>query len=251
MAMYRATKAVISIRQVLLLRHSPVVPVLACMGLLLSSPSEAVGTSPAIRFQEEVFVFQPILEGESLDITFEFKNGGESPLVIHDAFTSCGCTTAEYPNHPLKGGESGMIKTTFHSKGHAGANDISLLVKSNDPTAPTKTLHIRGKVLRQWQVRPNRFILANLRLGSALSKTFQITNFMKEPLQIRELVGGNPHIRLLSKPKEVAPGTSQTIVFEVSLEDLKIGQIRQSSIRIEVANAEMQSIEIPVLMKLK
>ncbi|MEJ2365798.1 MAG: DUF1573 domain-containing protein [Deltaproteobacteria bacterium] len=251
MAKYRAITDVKSSRQVLLLYYSSVVPMLACMGLLLFSASIILGASPAIRFQEDVFVFQPILEGESVDITFKFSNGGEEPLVIHDAVTSCGCTTADYPSYPLMPGQSGMLKTTFHSKGHAGANDISLLVKSNDPTAPTKTLHIRGKVIRQWQVRPNRFILTNLRPGSTLSQKFQITNFMKEPLQIRVLVGVKPHIRLLSKPKEVAPGRSQTIAFEVSLEGLETGQIRQSSIGIQAANAEMQLIEIPVLMKLK
>jgi hypothetical protein len=221
------------------------------MCLLLFSPSKALGDSPAILFQQDVYVFQPILEGESVDITFEFSNGGGEYLVIHDALTSCGCTTAEYPSHPLKGGESAMIKTTFNSKGHAGDNDISLLVKSNDPTVPVKTLRIRGKVIRQWQVRPNRFILTDLRPGSTLSKKFQLINCMKESLRIRKLVAGNPHIRFLSTPKEVAPGKDQAIAFEVRLKDLKTGQIRQSSIQIEVANAEMQSIEIPVLMKLK
>lgn len=233
------------------MRYSPVAPMLVCMCLLLFSPPKVFGASPAIRFQEDVFTFQPILEGETVDITFEFANGGGESLVIHDAVTSCGCTTAEYPSHPLKAGESGMVKTKFHSKGHAGDNDISLLVKSNDPTVPAKTLRIRGKVVRQWQVKPNRFILTNLRPGSTLSKKFQITNFMKEPLQIRALVAGNPRIRLLSTPKEVAPDKDQAIAFEVSLKNLKTGQIRQSSIRIEVANAEMQSVEIPVLMKLK
>jgi hypothetical protein len=224
---------------------------LACTFLNLFAAPNLFGASPAIRFQEDIFTFQPILEGESVDITFEFSNGGEGALVIHDAVTSCGCTTADYPSDSLKPGEKGTIKTTFHSKGHAGDNDISLLVKSNDPTEPAKALRIRGKVIRQWQVKPNRFILTNLRPGSTLSKKFQITNFMKEPLQIRELVAGNPQIRLLSTAKEVAPDKDQAIAFEVSLKDLKTGQITQSSIRIEVANAEMQSVEIPVLMKVK
>jgi hypothetical protein len=224
---------------------------LACMFLNLFAAPNLFGASPAIRFQEDIFTFQPILEGESVDITFEFSNGGEGALVIHDAVTSCGCTTADYPSDSLKPGEKGTIKTTFHSKGHAGDNDISLLVKSNDPTVPAKALRIRGKVIRQWQVKPNRFILTNLRPGSTLSKKFQITNFMKEPLQIRELVAGNPQIRLLSTAKEVAPDKDQAIAFEVSLKDLKTGQITQSSIRIEVDNAEMQSVEIPVLMKVK
>jgi len=144
-----------------------------------------------------------------------------------------------------------MIKTTFLSKGHAGDNDINLLVKSNDPTVPIKTLRIRGKVIRQWQVLPKRFILTNLRPGSTLSKKFQISNFMREPLQIRKVVEGNLHIKLLYKPKQVAPDKEQAIAFEVSLKDLKAGQIRQSSIRIEVTNTEMHSVEIPVLMKLK
>ncbi len=50
---------------------------LACMFLNLFSAPNVFGASPAIRFQEDVFTFQPILEGESVDITFEFSNGGE------------------------------------------------------------------------------------------------------------------------------------------------------------------------------
>jgi hypothetical protein len=45
------------------MRYSPVVPLLTCMCLLLFSPSNLLGASPAIRFQEDVFIFQPILEG--------------------------------------------------------------------------------------------------------------------------------------------------------------------------------------------
>jgi hypothetical protein len=74
---------------------------------------------------------------------------------------------------------------------------------------------------------------------------------MDEPLEIKKLVPGNAHIHLLSKPKRAVPRGMESIVFEVSVKDLKAGGIAQSSIRIEVANAEMQSVEIPVLIKLK
>jgi hypothetical protein len=224
---------------------------LACMFLNLFFALIVFGASPAISFQEDVFTFQPILEGESVDIIFEFSNRGRELLVIHDAVTSCGCTTAEYPNHPLKAGESGTIKTTFHSKGHGGDNDISLLVKSNDPVVPIKTLRIRGKVIRQWQVKPDRFILTNLKPNRSYTRRLQIINFMDKTLEIRELVAGNPHIRLLSNRKRVAPKGDEVIDFEVSVKDLKANGLAQSSVRIEVANAEIQSVEIPVLMKLK
>ena len=233
------------------MRYSPVATMIAFICLLLFSPPKVSGAAPAIRFQKDVFTFQPILEGESVEVTFEFSNGGGEPLVIQDAVTSCGCTTADYPSYPLRPGEIGKIKTTFKSTGHSGDNDISLLVKSNDPVVPVKTLRIRGKVIRQWQAQPDRFILTNLKPNRRHTRRLQINNFMDESLQIRELVAGNPHLHLLSHPKRVAPKGDEVIDFEVSVKALKAGEIAQSSIRIEVANAEMQSVEIPVLIKLK
>lgn len=233
------------------MRYFAVATMLVCMYLLLIIPPNVSGATPAIRFQEEVFIFEPILEGEAVEVTFEFSNGGKGPLVIHDAVTSCGCTTADYPSHSLKPGESGKIKTTFHSKGHGGDNDISLLVKSNDPALPVKTLQIQGKVIRQWQAKPDRFVLTNLKPNRRYTRRIQLVNFMDESLQIRELVAGNPHLHLLSNPKRVDPKGDELIVFEVSAKDLKAGKIAQSSIRIKVSNAEMKSVEIPVLIKLR
>ena len=233
------------------MRVSLIATALVCIFLLLFSPLNVFAASPAIRFQEDVFTFQPILEGESVNVTFEFSNEGGGTLVIHDAVTSCGCTTVNYPSYPLRPGESGKINTTFKSKGHGGDNDISLLVKSNDPVVPVKTLRIRGKVIPQWQVKPDRFILTNLKSNRRYTRRLQINNFMNESLQIRELVAGNPHLHLLSNPKRVAPKGDGVIDFEVSVKDLKAGGLAQSSIRIEVSNAEMRSVEIPVLIKLK
>ena len=233
------------------MRFSPVATIIAFICLLLFCPPKVFGATPAICFQQDVFTFLPILEGESVEVTFEFSNEGGEPLVIHDAVTSCGCTTADYPSHSLRPGEIGKIKTTFHSKGHGGANDISLLVKSNDPALPVKTLRIRGKVIRQWQAKPDRFVLTNLKPNRRYTRRIQLSNFMDEPLEIKKLVPGNAHIHLLSKPKRADPRGMESIAFEVSVKDLKAGGIAQSSIRIEVANAEMQSVEIPVLIKLK
>lgn len=233
------------------MRYFLAAAMLACTFLLFSITPNVFGSSPAISFQESVFTFQPVLEGESVEIAFEFCNAGGEPLVIHDAVTSCGCTTADYPSYPLRPGQSGMIKTTFHSKGHSGDNEISLLVKSNDPVAPVMTLRIKGKVIRQWQVKPDRFILTNLKADRRYTGRLKINNFMEESLQIRELVPGSHHLNLLSEPKRVAPNGNGVIDFEVSVQDLEAGGIAQFSIRIKVANAEMKSVEIPVLIKLK
>jgi hypothetical protein len=228
--------------------------VLICTCLLLPFPAwdeDATGASPAVQFEKEVFTFEPVLEGDSVVVSFPFTNSGKEVLVIHDAVTSCGCTTADYPIHFIEPGRGGTIKTIFHSKGHSGENDIVLLVKSNDPIFPTKKLRIQGTVIRQWQAKPDRFVLANLKPNRRYTRKLKISNFMDEPLDIRKLAAGPPHIHLLSKPKEVAPKGDESIAFEVSIDNLKPGHIGQCSLRIEVANAKMKSVEIPILIKLK
>ena len=45
---------------------------------------------------------------------FNFKNTGTAPLVIHQAFASCGCTVPTYTKEPIKPGESGVIDVTYN-----------------------------------------------------------------------------------------------------------------------------------------
>ena len=217
--------------------------------ILLLRETDATGSQPAIRFDQEVFTFRPVLEGDSVEVAFSFRNMGAQPLVIHDVSTSCGCTTAEYPSGPLKPGERGAVRTTFNSRGYSGDVDLTLLVKSNDAKEPLKTLHIRGKVVRQWQVKPDRLVLTNLAVGGKYQQSLQVVNYMDVPLRIREVAPGADFIRLLSPPGEVPPGGEERVPYEVNLQGFEPGRVQQSSIRIAVANARMSLVEIPVLIK--
>ena len=44
---------------------------------------------------------------------FPFKNTGTAPLIIHQAFASCGCTVPTYTKEPIKPGEKGVIDVTY------------------------------------------------------------------------------------------------------------------------------------------
>ena len=45
--------------------------------------------------------------------SFNFVNTGTAPLVIHQAFASCGCTVPTYTKEPIKPGEKGVIDVTY------------------------------------------------------------------------------------------------------------------------------------------
>lgn len=46
--------------------------------------------------------------------SFKFKNTGTAPLIIHQAFASCGCTVPTYTKAPVKAGETGTIDVTYN-----------------------------------------------------------------------------------------------------------------------------------------
>lgn len=64
----------------------------------------------------------PVLQGQTLSMSFKIKNTGDSPLYIYDVLPSCGCTTVKHPRAVAAGAE-GFIQLEFNSNkniGHVG-----------------------------------------------------------------------------------------------------------------------------------
>lgn len=98
-----------------------------------------------IEFEEEVFDFGDIAEGEVVEHIFTFKNTGNNPLIISKATGSCGCTVPEWPREPIAPGQTGELKVKFNSKGKNGEQDKKVTIQAN--TIPNQTfIRIVGSV---------------------------------------------------------------------------------------------------------
>ncbi len=70
---------------------------------------------------------------------FRFTNTGTAPLVIHQAFASCGCTVPTYTKKPIKPGESGVISVSYNGKDRfPGHFQKSITVRSNSLSEVTR-----------------------------------------------------------------------------------------------------------------
>ena len=87
--------------------------------------------APIITWDEDVYSFGEIEEGEEVNHVFTFTNTGKSPLIIADVKASCGCTTPEFTKEPIKPGESGKITVVFNSAGQRGKQQKIISVMSN------------------------------------------------------------------------------------------------------------------------
>ena len=64
--------------------------------------------------------------------TFTFTNVGDAPLILNQAFASCGCTVPTYTKDPVKPGEKGKIDVTYNGKGKfTGHFTKTITVRSN------------------------------------------------------------------------------------------------------------------------
>ena len=78
--------------------------------------------------------------------SFKFKNTGTAPLVIHQAFASCGCTVPTFTKEPIKPGESGVIDVTYNGTDKfPGHFQKTVTVRSNAVSEVTRLI-IEGEM---------------------------------------------------------------------------------------------------------
>ena len=101
---------------------------------------------PEIQFENLVYNFGKVIQGEMLSYTFHFKNVGKASLLISGVEASCGCTTSVPPKAPIQPGGKGEIKITFDSKHKIGEVISYLVVTAN--TYPAQTvLTVKANVI--------------------------------------------------------------------------------------------------------
>lgn len=103
---------------------------------------------PILSFDEKMFNYGMIEQGDQVRHTFHFTNKGDADLIIKNAEASCGCTMPTYPFIPIKPGETGTIAVTFNSTGKMGTQRPNITVTSNSYPR-TQTLYLEGFVTDQ------------------------------------------------------------------------------------------------------
>lgn len=86
-----------------------------------------------------------VKEGQVVEVSYRFKNGGDKNLIIANVTASCGCTVPEKPEKPIAPGEEGIIRAKFDSRGRpAGITQKDVQVYAN--TLPESMTRLSFKV---------------------------------------------------------------------------------------------------------
>ena len=102
-----------------------------------------------IQWIDSVKSFGKITEGQTLHVSFRFKNTGDKPLIIRSVRPSCGCTAADPPKEPVAPGAEGTIKASFNSQGREGMNSKDIYVETNTKGQQNHVVHFDVEVVKK------------------------------------------------------------------------------------------------------
>ena len=116
-------------------------------GILLSGVAFAQkAPAPNAEFEKKLHDFGTIKEEiGSVTTQFEFKNTGNSPLIIQRVSASCGCTTPKYTKEPILPGKTGKIDVRYSTVRRPGNFRKNVTVYTNVPDS-VYVLTISGRV---------------------------------------------------------------------------------------------------------
>lgn len=86
----------------------------------------ATAQPTVIKAERDSINLGTVKYGEKRFATFKITNRGDSPLIIRDVRTSCGCTNASWDKQPVKPGKMTEISVIFEP------NSLGKFIKSID-----------------------------------------------------------------------------------------------------------------------
>ncbi len=98
-----------------------------------------------MEFENTVYDFGKIKEGEVIKHIFKFENTGTSPVILSQVSASCGCTTPSFTTTPVLPGKTGEITVEFNSSGQLGQQQKIITIASNAESNIT-TVQLKGEV---------------------------------------------------------------------------------------------------------
>lgn len=109
---------------------------------LAAAAQEKIGDN--LEIDKSIHDFGDVLiENGPVSCTFTVKNIGQTPAVIYNVVSSCGCTDVKWTREPLRPGSTGKISVTYSNDEGAYPFDKTLTVYFSDVKKPY-ILKVRG-----------------------------------------------------------------------------------------------------------
>lgn len=226
--------------------------------------------SPCIEF-ETLVIDKGDISWNDKEIEYEFLvyNIGETPLIIKNIETDCGCLKAESPNEPILSEGMKKIKLKYNLKENQGSYKHEAIVESNDPSLPLVKLTAAGNTNTQIAITPDKVYLGGIIPRQKKTEIVNLHYTGDIPFEILDVLSENKRIRVvpfLLTPENaekfkiglksnkmrpyIIPNTYiLQITYEAKIED--IGKTKIDTIIVHTNIEGFENMSIPVFAQVK
>lgn len=218
-----------------------------------------------LSFNKHVHDFGVIPEdGNVVTATYIFTNISDSPLIITNIGTTCGCTTVHYPKTPIQPGKQDSIQVTYNPAGRPGVFNRTFSVFFNSKQKPF-ILRIKGTVM-PGKARKHTgyvYVIGDLQLRNTLVRFNPLKpGVTRQQQSIKVINSGSSTLRVTFKstdkrlsatlvPAELSPdGTGEIIVLQELHQEIKDTgrnikrQAKQQCVRLSLSSYKDSLLEL-------
>ena len=160
-----------------------------------------------------------------LECSFSIKNISDSPIVIYDVASSCGCTGVEWTKEPLQPGQSGTVRAVYQNEDGPYPFDKTLTVRISALKKPV-ILRLRGVVHEKQRpltelypvrrgalgLREDEIKIGNLEQGEARTVTVRVANLGKKALTL-DFADVTAGLEVSVRPNPIPAGTTAELTL--------------------------------------
>lgn len=219
------------------------------VGFVLFFCSATTGFAlPQLVVDSSVIDWGSVYSGENKEHCFILKNAGDTPLVIQQVKSSCGCTAAMVSSKTILPAEQAELRVRFNSKNFRGQVTKTVYVISNDPQQGKKRFTLQAHVVSELSVTPSRLSLGTIAVGNDVEKTITFLNQSDVDIKITAVRSTSRHITLTNIPELLTPG--QEAVVSLIMHPTESGKsVLNGYLLIDAQGHTRNQLRIPVMAK--
>lgn len=134
-----------------------------------------------------------VLDSETPELNFTFKNLGSGPLEILDIKAACGCTATDLEKKVYQPGESGSLHVVFDPKGKRGAVARNITITTDQENDSVHTLVVRSFVKPQVIVEPMQIAYTPVEKGSSSTRDVHVQGRF-EGFEVTRVTSADPDV---------------------------------------------------------
>ena len=171
--------------------------------LLLASPTLAEEQIPRAQLDGTLYDFGTVKTGAKVQYTIPLQNLGATDLVIQDLRLSVPALTVRTPR-VIPPRETAILTLELDTSGFRGDVQARVVLRTNDPHAPSLELHVRGRVESAVELlpRPAIFLSAFRWEVDGRESALTIVNREESPLKITGVRSEGAHFTARLEPVE-------------------------------------------------